>query len=461
MKRRKFVQTVWAAPWVGGAWSWAAGDGGGVRLATFEADVTPELGAPLCHGNVLAAKALLTPLLARGVVLLGAGEPLVLCALDWVALANDSHEKVRELIAEAVGTSSERVAVHTVHQHDAPGSDLGTERLLVAQGLGGHFSNAAADLAFFEVVAGAAKQAMAVAQPVTHIGFGHSAVEKVASNRRVLGADGQVAFTRMSASRHPEAATAPEGTIDPLVRVVSFWQGDRVLAGLTYYATHPMSYYGQGGVNWDFVGGARAVMDAALPGVAMIHFNGAAGNITAGKYNDGNPANRAVLAQRLADGMKQAWESQRKRAITAEQVGWRVAPVTLPLRNPEAEVALLAVLADGSAPVRERARAARELVFMRRMQAGKKILVGGLKLGDAAILHLPAELFVEYQLAAQALRPEAFVAMAAYGDNGPGYIGTEIAYTQGGYEVGPVSRVSPAVERVLMEAMEGLLDELI
>ena len=41
-------------------------------------------------------------------------------------------------------------------------------------------------------------------------------------------------------------------------------------------------------------------------------------------------------------------------------------------------------------------------------------------------MHLPGELFVEYQLAAQAIGPERFVCVAAYGDYGPGYIGTEM-----------------------------------
>jgi hypothetical protein len=56
------------------------------------------------------------------------------------------------------------------------------------------------------------------------------------------------------------------------------------------------------------------------------------------------------------------------------------------------------------------------------------------------------------------MRPNDFVAMAAYGDNAPSYIGTEVAYTQGGYEVEDrVSRVSPAVEKVLLQAIQNLL----
>jgi hypothetical protein len=49
------------------------------------------------------------------------------------------------------------------------------------------------------------------------------------------------------------------------------------------------------------------------------------------------------------------------------------------------------------------------------------------------------------------------VAMAAYGDYGPGYIGTTIAYSQGGYETGPVSRVAAEVEPVLLDALRELL----
>ena len=92
---------------------------------------------------------------------------------------------------------------------------------------------------------------------------------------------------------------------------------------------------------------------------------------------------------------------------------------------------------DASKPVRERSEAAGELVWLRRCRAGDTIDVACLRLGKARVLHLPGELFVEYQLAAQKLRPDLFVAMAAYGDYAPGYIGTEVAYPQGGYETGP------------------------
>ena len=90
------------------------------------------------------------------------------------------------------------------------------------------------------------------------------------------------------------------------------------------------------------------------------------------------------------------------------------------------------------------------------MNSGHQIPLTCLKIGPACVLHMPGELFVEYQLAAQEMRPEKFVCMAAYGDAAPTYIGTKIAYSQGGYEV-TRSRVAPEVEDVLLSAVRELL----
>lgn len=434
-----------------------AGADGSLHLAAFQTDATPPLGSPLCNGAVKPAAEIVTPLTARGVVLLGAGDPIVLCAFDWVGIANESQDAFRDALAQAVGTSRSRVALHTLHQHDTPGSDFATERLLAEHGLGGIYSNPEFDRQVMHRVAAAAKASLAKALPVTHVGFGAGKVERVASNRRILGANGKVVIVRLSSSKNPEAQAAPEGTIDPLVRLVAFWNGDKPVAALTYYATHPQSYYGKGGVNWDFVGMAREQREIALSGVPHIHFDGAGGNVAAGKYNDGSPANRPALAERLAAGMKLAWDSQKKQPLRAGDVGWQVAPVILQVRDTLDEAALLAKLKDTAQKQADRVRAARDLVFVRRMHAGQGIELSCLRLGTARVLHFPGELFIEYQLAAQQMRPNDFVAMAAYGEYSPGYIGMEISYGQGGYEVGPVSRVAPNVEKILTSALKNLL----
>ena len=204
---------------------------------------------------------------------------------------------------------------------------------------------------------------------------------------------------------------------------------------------------------------ARKQREESLGGVPHIHFDGAGGNVAAGKYNDGSKPVRPLLAKRLAAGMKLAWDSQQKTAVSRDDVIWSIEQVALPLRETLKENELLAKLTDKGATDRVRVRAARDLVFLRRTKAGRRITISCLQIGAARVLHMPGELFVEYQIAAQEMRPDDFVAMAAYGDYGPGYIGTKIAYSQGGYETGIVSRVAPEVEAVLMTAMRKLLRE--
>lgn len=436
----------------------SAADDVTLRVATFRTDVTPPLGSALCNGGVKPVMEIVTPLTARGVVLLGAGEPIVLCAVDWVGIANESHDVFRQALAEAAGTKLERVTLHTLHQHDAPGSDFATERLLAQHGLAGIYSNPDFDAESMRRVASAVAESLDAAQAVTHVGLGSGKVEKVASNRRILGPDGRVALQRQSSGgRNPAARAAPEGTIDPLVRLLTFWNADKPVVVLTWYATHPQSYYGRGSVNWDFVGMAREAREKALPGVPHIHFDGAGGNVAAGKYNDGSKETRPVLARRLADGMRLAWESQKKQPLKATDIGWQVVPVAMPVRDTLVDEQLLAKIANPKLKDRDRVRAARDITFLRRTVGGHRISLSCLRIGTARVLHMPGELFVEYQLAAQQLRPNDFVAMAAYGDYGTGYIGTEIAYSQGGYETGIVSRVAPHVETVLMNAVRKLL----
>ncbi len=142
------------------------------------------------------------------------------------------------------------------------------------------------------------RESLPRAQPVTHLGLGEARVYKVASNRRILGPDGKVRAVRWTATKDPAVRAEPEGTIDPIVSLVSLWNGERPVAVLSYYATHPQSYYRTGLPNPDFPGVARFLRQMAVPEALHVHFDGAGGNIGAGKYNDGSPENRLVLAER-------------------------------------------------------------------------------------------------------------------------------------------------------------------
>lgn len=426
-----------------------------LRLAVFDIDATPPIGSRLAYDPVTNKWDL--GLRARGVVLLGAGEPIVLCAIDWIGIANEGYDAFRGGLALAAGTVPPRVALHALHQHDAPDCDFSAEQILRENGLEPMQFESQFQREVLQQLERAVRAALPHALPLTHVGLGKGQVEQVASNRRIPGPDGKIRAVRYTACKDPTLREEPEGTIDPEISMVSFWKEDRPLAVLTYYATHPQSYYRTGVPNPDFPGVARFLRQLSVPSALHVHFNGAGGNIGAGKYNDGSPENRGTLAERVARGMRAAWESTCREPLTAEMVGWEVEQVALAPAKELDEEKLLAQMRERD-PRFLAVGGPSKLAWLRRCLNGHRIDVSCLRVGRARILHMPGELFVEYQLAAKAERPDLLVAMAAYGDYGPWYIGTAVAYEEGGYETTPpASNVGPGAEAELMRAVRKLL----
>ncbi|MDX9880491.1 MAG: hypothetical protein RBS73_00400 [Prolixibacteraceae bacterium] len=424
----------------------------GLKLSVFDIDATPPVGSMLAYDRMENRWDL--GLRAKGIVISGAGKPVVLCAVDWIGIANESQDAFKEALAEAANTTPRRVVVHTVHQHDAPICDFGAEKILLDAGMETHSFDGRFARNFIQELKVAVQNSLTKTQPVTHIGVGETPVRQVASNRRIINEQGKVGTMRGSSSRDPFLRAQPEGLIDSMVTVISFWNQQEPLAVMSYYAVHPQSYYLTKVANPDFPGLARFYRQLEVPDALHIHFNGAGGNIAAGKYNDGAHINREILARRLADGMKRAWKSVEKIPVAPSDLSWEVVPVQLPAAK------------DSLAAIEKRMRTMSprlltnnmgKLAWWKRQQAGKKIDIACLGLDNARVLFMPGELFVEYQLAAKAMRPDLKVAMAAYGDYGPFYIGTKEAYEQGGYEI-KASPVTGDVENILLSAIKKLLE---
>jgi hypothetical protein len=358
---------------------------GPLRVGVFAVDASPPIGSPMAYDRTTEV---LQPLSCRGVVFTGAGAPVVLCAVDWIGIGNDGQAEFRAALADAAGTDAHRVVVHTLHQHDAPQCDFSADRLLASYGINREVFDAEFARAVIARAVAAVRAAVAEARPVTHLGLGQAEVEKVASNRRILGPDGKVKYVRYTSCADPKIRDMPVGTIDPVLKMISLWNHETPLVALSYYATHPQSYYRTGKANPDFPGIARDDRQRAT-GVPHVHFDGAGGNIGAGKWNDGSHANRRILADRVAAGMARAWEATKRMPITAADFGWESIPVALPPAQDLSEERLIASLENKAAKVTERAKAANDLVWLRRCNSGGTIDVACLRLGRARILHMP------------------------------------------------------------------------
>ncbi len=435
----------------------AAESAGALQIAPFKFNVTPPLGHSCCGGWIKPIEVIDDELEAVGIVLLGAGPPIVLCAVDWTGLLNEAHLQWRAALAEAAGTTPDRVAVQCVHQHNAPMACLEAERIVAAEGdlpqiLMTDFFHRCLDAGRTSIT-----QAIAQSRPVTHIGWGQAKVVGVASNRRVKrDHNGTVLAMRGSSCKDLSLIEMDEGLIDPYCKTIAFFDGSKKVASLHYYATHPMSYYADGRCTSDFAGLARKQRQQDEPDCRHIYFTGCSGNVAAGKYNDGSHAARVTLTKRLYDGIV-ASESQLERSeLKSEKLIWKTADVLPPARTSFQAQALAELIANKSESVVNRNRSSYTLSWLRRAERQIPIVLSCLHLGSTKLLHLPAEMFVEYQLRAQRLQLDNFVCTAAYGDGGPWYIPVKEEYPNGGYEVS-VAFCEPEVDDILTEGMTRIL----
>ncbi len=423
-----------------------------LRVAAFACDATPPLGEPMIWAIPL--QKVVAPLLAKGVVLEDGANRYVLCSFDWCLIGNESTANFQQTLARAAGTSPSRVSVHSVHQHVAPYVDEGAHRLLdAAPRPPAHLS--AAYLEGLRVrLAGAAHQAVGRLEVFDQIGTGEARVERVASARRIHDANGKLLVRFSTGAKDKAIAEAPEGDIDPMLKTITFARGTKPVVRLHYYATHPQTQSCNGTASADFVGEAREAVERAEQ-VPQIYFTGCAGDVTVGKYNDGSPEAYAGLRERFEAGLKAAIKNTR--FAPADQLVWRTAKVTFPLRGDRDKVLTesRAWLADTNQADGMRVyKGAMRLAFIERLE--QPVETSSLQIGNVMIVALPGEPMLAFQRYAQSLRRDQFVAVAGYGDAGPAYICTDEAISEGGYEPGSAN-VGRASESALKTAIRDLM----
>ncbi|MBL8214633.1 MAG: hypothetical protein JNK87_28175, partial [Bryobacterales bacterium] len=357
-------------------------------------------------------------------------------------------------LAAAAGTTRQNVLLSCIHPHDAPYTDRDAQSLLDQAKSADKLCDTAFEDQAIAAVANAIKAAQP--QPVTHTGTGSAKVEQVASNRRYVLPDGRISFGRTSATRDPNIRNQPEGLIDPQLKTISFFNGDKPLAALHCYSTHPMSYYGQGDVTPDFPGLARRRMQSEHPGIFQIYLSGASGDTMAGRYTDGNTANRQILADRLYTAMQSSWKTTQKHSLrTATTRNAALVFKPRPGANYTRE-AMRATLASKTADRRTRLDAALGLSWLARLDRREPIDVPALHLGPSSIVLVPAEAFVQYQLWAQQDAPNRFVMTLGYSECAPGYIPTNDAVKEGyddHYSWVDFATCEAAMRRAIREAL--------
>jgi hypothetical protein len=222
------------------------------------------------------------------------------------------------------------------------------------------------------------------------------------------------------------------GIIDPMLRTVAFRDpAAKLLGSMTFYCSHPQVGNGRGLYSADAPGEAMRLVSRRRPGLHAF-FTGPGGNVTAGKYTSFTDleGNLLTFGKRLADGIQLNFRALDWEPVTRAE--WRVLSFPFP-RQPKIQEKLEAVLASPESPSDQKLAAAVRLTSIAYPKNANYSLTL-LALGSARIVWVSSEPFVEYQLFAQSICADRFIAVADNCSLNFNYLPLAAHFDEGGYE---------------------------
>jgi len=432
-----------------------------MKAGVAAVDITPPVGIAMGGFAVRkeGARGVHDPLYAKALVLEEGEEKLALVTCDLLGLNRSTVARIRKLVGEATGMPGERVAICFSHTHSGPAPGRLYEIEELREGLEELWGEV---LPYY--IAGAVRMALDdVKEAEVGVGVGEAVI---GVNRRQW--KGEVVI-----------GENPEGPVDPQVGVIKVDRKEGSSAVLMQYACHGVVLGGDNLlISADYPGYAVKVLEDAYGGdVVGLFANGCGGNI--------NPKERGSFeaAERL--GRILAGEAMKVAQEVRPCEGLKVArrEVFLPLKElpplEEAEGRARELEekvkdAEGSEQITglwgELVHARHTVMIINELRATQRpeVLergemeseVWGVRLGDAALVLLPGEVFVEIGLEVKERSPFEMTLVSAYcNDYSVSYVPTARAYDEGGYEP-RWARVAPGADRVLVDAALELLDEI-
>ncbi|MGH2459712.1 MAG: hypothetical protein ACRDIY_12685 [Chloroflexota bacterium] len=441
-----------------------------LQIGSAAVDITPPVGTHLAgQFNDRVAVTIHDPLNARALVLDDGTTRVALVACDLISHRRPTILKARELAEAATGIPARNILIAASHTHTGPPIARGLSWDLdqdYARMLPRHLASAVA----------LADQARQPGQVAVGSGWEPSA----SHNRRFLKKDGTA---QMHPPKGDPAFVGPEGPDDPEVGVlVARGEHGQLLGAIVNYTSHPIVVGHELAVSADYPGYLVRAVEAVEGGPGKVLFiNGAFGNIC--------PIDVYDLKHREYGW---AWAERVGKTIAAEAI--RVIETTDPLESPRIRVASteveLGIRSADDAQI-EAARALRargeivwrgdmtpeeraahrewvyanEIILLAEERAQSPTVraeVQAIAIGDAAFVSAPGELFVEFGHEIKRRSPFLHTYIAGMANDCAGYIPTEHAMRNGGYEtrLARSSKLVPEAGSIVVEAALRMLAQV-
>ncbi len=405
----------------------AEGEPSGWRAGTAMEEITPPLdvGILMSSGRRLWAPfvGVRMPLCAQALVIDNGHARVGLVALDLLGLAGEAVGGWQAFKQRLVAHAAERLSHDSIvlacsHTHSGPESLALTD-----------LYKTKAFQAWVDVLCDHCSAALGRASralvPVRLVGSTAPA-QGWGVNRRIKTERGIVYPGRV---RPDDKVIGPEGPTDEQVRVLAMLDAVGKPAAIIVNATaHAICEMCIKQVSPDYPGEMSKLLEASHPGSRALFLQGAAGNISSSEVSTGAEGSRRQ-GRRLAEAVEQALLQAQPIGGKSLRLQW--AAVDLPARSPTGQP----------------------------LPQPLKTCVGALRLGNAALVFLPGEPFLEIALGIRQASPFGLTMVAGYCEDYIGYIPTDRAFRNGGYEIGPGrwSRVGAGSEGLMRQAAITLL----
>lgn len=440
-----------------------------LRVGMGKVDITPPLGIPYLsyYPRQTPFEGVHDRLFARALAAENGSTRLVIVAADALGFSRsilgpgrDFIAEVRERVERRTGVPSVNILIATTHAHSTPQTtDIAPLVEL--------FPQAAEWLEqLMDQLVAAAAAAWASRRPAELRGATGLA-PGIAWCRRIVTRDGRLVSY---ATRPPDDQVVKEPRDDRVpVLLVS---GETWCGAVVGFTCHPTTVQVQPLVSADYPGLACEIVERALGAQACLFLQGACGDVNPVRattdFQDvalygrflGGEALRALslLEARDLPPMSGAL------AVGSERVELerRPLPERSPLERATRELEARIQEASTDEERREAVAAYRKVAEpLRLVQLGSepvRMEVQVIRLGDALIVAVEGELFVEYGNRIKEVSPAPVTFVAAYSNGYEGYIPTPEAFDEGGYEVsvGPWTRVWRTGGEVLTERVLAL-----
>lgn len=394
------------------------------------ADITPPLEVGLLMSSVerrwAPFEGVRLPLHARALVIEAEGHRVAVVSLELLGLSDvamGGMSRFRQAVIDASGgaVGAEDLVLTSIHTHSAP-ETLGLSDLHRTPAFQGWLQSLS------KQIGAAVRMGAERVRPCS--------MAVASTTAAGLGIHRRIKTTRGVLLSHPpvpaDIVLSREGAVDDFVNIGVFRdEAGQVATLVVNTACHPVHEMCIPFVSPDYPGVMSAVLERRFPGAHVLFLNGADGNVNPPTVSGGaRPAESHGV--RLAEIV----ESALSEGCTVEGAG-------LDLARCDLDVPARSAKGNGKPD-------------------SIRTQLTALRVGDAAFCFLPGEPFAETGLAIRAESPFPFTFLAGYAEGSIGYIPTDEAFLEGGYETGPGawSPLLPGCEPVIRSKSVELLREL-